>query len=520
MKSIRGRLLSALLAGITAVILAGGAALYWIVREGWQQQLDSALEARARAVASLVTLDDGRFDFEFQSASDPALHELYFELRTMEGRLLRRSPNLAESSMTIEPGRDRVPAFADLELPQEVRARAVAFAFVPRVDADVDVALGRPAPSPIRAHVSINGSGGRARFTNVPRPREPVASPARETDLDQPLVIAAAIDRRPMDRALLELLGGVIGVGSIVAFAAVALVIAGVRWGLRPIAHLSGQLGAIDGPTIGRRLHANGSPRELMPIYRELNGMLDRLERTVERERAFASAAAHELRTPLTELRTMIEVAMRWPDPERSCACLGEILAIGREMERLVESLLHLSRVNFVDQHQAPAPVAAIVRQCLQEEQRKIAQKRLRVDVRIDSNATLRASAEAIEIMMRNLIGNAVEYTPSGGAMTIRAEPRGGGSSALLVENGPVELSEADLPHLFEPFWRTDRARTDRTHAGLGLTVVQRIAHAADLRVDARLDDRRLQIEIAEGSNDAPQNETAFSAAEASPAIA
>ena len=174
------------------------------------------------------------------------------------------------------------------------------------------------------------------------------------------------------------------------------------------------------------------------------------------------------------------------------------MLLIGREMERLVESLLLISRgkVGETEGRAATAPVASIVSRCLDHARDAIDKKQLRVSVELGDNYALAAPPEALEIITRNLIDNAVQYTPPGGSITIKGDPGTNGSSALIVANGPVTLDQHDLPRLFEPFWQSERARSDRRHVGLGLSVVHQIAHAIGLRVDADLAGDHLQMRV------------------------
>lgn len=475
--TIRARLLVMLLAGLAVVLTAGGAAVYWIAKLSLLRQFDASLNARAHTLASLVKLEPGRLVFESGDAPAAALAETFFELRAEDGHVLKRSANLGQASLAQRPLGEGEHRIENLELVGdggvdggEIEVRAIWMAFRPRVDAD-------------------DWPGG-----DVSR-----ATP-------ELLTIAAALDRSATDRALATLLTAILAAGAAVALTVVPLVVLGVRRGLAPLGRLSRELEAI-GPadTISRRFDQVEAPGELLPVYRALNGMLDRLEQTVQRERTFADAAAHELRTPLAELRSSAEVALRWPDPQRAAAALREALAIGREMERLVESLLLLSRGNAGLVEPAggvsEAPLRTIVDRCIDHVRATAEHKGLQIRVDLNGSPVLGSSSAAMQIIAGNLIDNAVRYTPAGGTLTIRSEGPGAGgghngSPALVVENGPVELAASDLPRLFEPFWRADRARSDREHVGLGLTVVQRIADSVGLRVEAALLADRLQMRV------------------------
>ena len=470
MTTIRGRILLMLLTGLTVVLTAGGAAVYWIAESNLMRQFDAGLETRAHTLASLVSYEPPRLVFASEDGPAETLRETYFELRTRSGEMLKRSGNLADTFLPRRAALEDDLVFDDVELPGDIGGRAVWLAFWPRVEDEDD---------------EDEEQGEEEVLTTPPNAPELI-------------VVVAALDRGPVDRALATLLGALVVVGCILAITVAVLVAVGVRWGLVPLDRLSRQLAGVSGKTISKRFDDAAAPRELAPIYQELNRMLDRVERILERERSFADAAAHELRTPLAELRATAEVAIRWPDTGRATASLRELLSIGREMERLVESLLLISRgnANAVPGTRDDVPLASIVQGCLNRAAGPINAKRLKLTIDLDERPTLAASRDTLEIIARNLIDNAVQYTPSDGSITIRGEDGTNGSPSLIVENGPVSLNEDDVPRMFEPFWRTEQSRSDREHVGLGLTVVHQIADASGLRVDAALVGDRLQIRV------------------------
>jgi signal transduction histidine kinase len=414
----------------------------------------------------MLIFDDGRVEFEFMNAPRPSSDEGYFEFRRSSGEVLARSTSLDGASWPPHPDAERELVFLDVLLPDGRAGRAASLVFQVRLDSQY------------------------LRAGAVP--------PAAQ----DPLIVMTAVDRGPLDAALAALLGTLVVVGGAVGITAALLVIVGIRWGFRPLDRLRARIEGVGGETIDGRIDPSGAPRELLPVYREVNGMLRRIEATLARERTFADATAHELRTPLAELRASCEVALRWPEPEQAVASLRDVLAICREMERLVESLLLISRGRSESGQPAAArvPVAPIVHRCLDGARELIDGKQLRITLQLEDGDRLVASPDAMEIIARNLIDNAVHYTPRGGSMLIRTEVGEDGLFALVVENGPVALTEGDLVRLFEPFWRTDGARSDRRHVGLGLTVVDRIARATRLSVRAGLEGDRLRIQVSQAA--------------------
>ena len=464
MKSIRGRLLFTLLTGLAVVLVGGGVSVYLIQRQSLVRQFDADLRSRVLSLASLVKFEPEGLIFESSDAPASTIAETYFEIRTQQDKVLKRSANLNGAAMPSRSVRETEMAFGDVHLPDSAHARAVWYVFKPRVDPD-------------------------------DWPGQNVSDILPET-----LQAVVALDRSSIDQALTALIIALATVGGLAALTAMLVVTFGVRWALTPLDRLGRQLATISANTISSRIDGFGAPHELKPMYRELNAMLDRVENSLRRERLFVNAAAHEFRTPLAELRTTAEIALKWPDERHPRLVLEEIIDIGRDMERLIESLLLVSRAHAcVALPGGPYPWASLVRSCIHRAHATIERKRLRVDVVTDGSAgdtDLKDDRPGPEVIVRNLVENAVHYTPENGRISIRVDNSSNGAPALLVENAPVVLTQDELAHLFDPFWRLDRARGDRSHAGLGLTVVREVAEVLGFRVDAALEGDRLQMRV------------------------
>lgn len=313
------------------------------------------------------------------------------------------------------------------------------------------------------------------------------------------LVIVLVRSRAPVDQPLAALVGALLLVGGTVELAVCLAVTLGVGWALHPLTRMAEQVSSRAGRSLSRPIDDAGAPSELVPLYAELNRMLERVQQTIDRERSFADAAAHELRTPLAELRAAAEVAMRFPGAKPAESALQEVLEIGAELERLVESLLLVSRAQHAVEGGASepaAPLRAIADSILAQSQEVIERKRLQVRVQVPPDLCLRSSPDAWQIILRNLIDNAVEHTPPQGFVTLRATVDRAGGPLLLIENGPVTLEQEEVSRLFVPFWRRDSARDQTRHVGLGLTIVQQLAAAFGAQVSAGLVPEGLRISV------------------------
>jgi signal transduction histidine kinase len=461
MMTIRARLLLLLVPGLLLVLLAGGATVYGVARASLARQLDAGLAARAEALASLVTYDEGRLEFEFDEEQERELGGIYFEYRLAEGTVIRRSLSLGEVTLPATTAARESGGLTNVVLPNDRLGRMTTLLFSPRVD-------------------------------------EPPVSLPEASESPHQLLVVVAVERDTLDGALATLRRTLLAVEGVFAVVCMLLVATGVRWALRPLERLSQTVGSIEADTLTDRTDVAHVPGELVPVYQELNSMLARVERALERERTFADAAAHELRTPLTELLSVSEVALRFPDEERTRGALREALEIGREMQRLVETLLVISRghIGTASQEAPRARPGPLVSELLTKELGRLEAPVFELTTEVPDEAELPVEPGVLRMILRNLLDNALTYTPSGGSIRVSANLAEDGRWTVRVENGPVALGPQEIPHLFHPFWQHDEARASRLHVGLGLTVVQRLAALSQIAVVAGLEGDRLWIQL------------------------
>jgi two-component system, OmpR family, sensor histidine kinase BaeS len=221
-------------------------------------------------------------------------------------------------------------------------------------------------------------------------------------------------------------------------------------------------------------------PSEVTSLAGSFNQMAARLEAQEQVRVDFIANASHELRTPLTNLQGYLE-ALRDGVVEPDRATFESLL---EEVERLVRLSRSLDTLGGGEAAPVPrAPIeldlAAAVRAAL--ELARPGLERAGVRVALEAPPELRAYAEpdAVAQVMGNLLQNAARYTPAGGHVLVRAEP-GPTFARVSVSNTGSGIPAADLPHVFERFYRVDKSR-DRASggAGIGLAIVQRVVEAS-----------------------------------------
>jgi two-component system OmpR family sensor kinase len=276
---------------------------------------------------------------------------------------------------------------------------------------------------------------------------------------------------------------------------------------LAPLNELAARLRGRE-PTATEPVAVAGLPDEVTPLVDALNDLLGRLAQALEHERAFIADAAHELRTPLTALRLQVD-ALGAADgsPERQRALARLDTGVSRAT-RLVEQLLALARQEW---REAAAPERVDMGQLAREvveELLPFADSR-RIDLGVDAvpGVAVRGDRQALTVLLRNLVDNALRYTPDGGRVDIRMRSGGppapgvagaGAAPTVVLEvadTGPgIPPEERD--RVFDRFYRV--AGTATPGSGIGLALVKVIAerHGATIALDSGLGGRGLTVRV------------------------
>lgn len=256
------------------------------------------------------------------------------------------------------------------------------------------------------------------------------------------------------------------------------LLLAAMAWAVRralaPVRQLTVELGARDAGDL-RPVPPERAPEELKPLLGAMNGLFQRIDDTLARERRFTADAAHELRTPLAALRAQWDV-LQHADTEAERRQAASRVDIGLDrMDRLVTQMLALSRVETAAALPRPVPVDwhAIVEQVMND---CLALARRRdIELACDWPPSpadafpLLGDPDLLTVLLRNLLDNAVRYAPGGTVVSLRF-----GRDHLTVENAGEPLPAAQLAHLGERFHRPDGQA--EIGSGLGVSIARRIA--------------------------------------------
>lgn len=296
------------------------------------------------------------------------------------------------------------------------------------------------------------------------------------------------IDQGASERTvLLSLLGIVVlGTGATVLgagyFAASAV---------RPVLEITNQARHIAAGTLDQRLSAGETVEEYRGLVGVLNGMLDRLSDAFAIQRRFTTDVSHELRTPLTALRGEIEVTLRNErTPREYQRVLHSSLEEIDRMTTMTEELLLINRAESrqLTLRRAPTELLAVARESLDGFRHRIADKELRTECVAEQGGTRPVvDAELMRRLLDELLDNAITFSDYRGSVIVRMESVPGIQRLVVEDSGPG-VAAADLPHLFEPYYRADQARTRGAGTGLGLTAALAIVrlHGGDIRATNR----------------------------------
>lgn len=429
--SFRRRLALLSTAAVALTVVASAVAVYLIARERLHDQVDDQLAARAEIHASR----------DFANIR---------ELRPLAGRARPEPPTLPR--LIAVDGRVLVARHPRRQYPLTNDARRVAGGELGRRSEDVGF------------------EGERFRILTVP------AGPGRALQLAQSL---ESVDDT-LDRVLLAL--AVVTAAGVLAAPLLGLLVAGAA--LRPVRRLTGSAEDIARTgDLGYRIDVIGRD-EIASLAASFNAMLDRLAgmvETVERarsaQRQLVADASHELRTPLAALRANVQlIALGPPDEAPTADIVADVLEQLDGLTTLVSQLIELAREELEEPERVPVALESVVEEAVRR--MRLNYPHLEFAVDLEPTEVLGAP-ESLARAVSNLVDNAAKWSPEGGRVEVSLR----GGSLAVRDHGPG-IEEADLPHVFERFYRGTGAR-ERPGSGLGLAIVAEVVSSHDGEVRA-----------------------------------
>lgn len=248
-----------------------------------------------------------------------------------------------------------------------------------------------------------------------------------------------------------------------------------VTLALQPIERVRSELGLRDGNSLDP-LSGAGLPNEISPLVHDMNALLLRVRDTLASQQRFIADAAHELRSPLTALKLQVQLLSRARD-EKERLLAEERLAAGTErVIRLAEQLLQLARQEAIE---SPAheleevDLNLCIRQAIEDAASYGASKNIQIQTDLQASAGIKAQANAIAVLARNLLDNAIRYTPAGGRVMVTTQQRDQ-QVLLTISDSGSGIPESEYLRVFDRFYRISGSQ--QSGSGLGLSIVKAIA--------------------------------------------
>jgi heavy metal sensor kinase len=445
--------------GIALASLSVGA--YYYLSNTLYQSLDDSLELRATQISNireaLRSVAEGQFQEE--------LGEVVYFYFYAEDQLLYLAPrdiSVPVSSEMVEQAITGQSTFATVETSEGVELRVFATPFTPSETIMVPAAAG-DMPSPPAPMVNIESAA-----LVIGRPTEGI--------------------KQALDRLLHTLMIAV----------PVTLAAAGgggvflVRRALKPVDEITQKARGIEERDLSQRIEVK-TRDELGRLASTLNDMIARLEKAFKRQRQFTSDASHELRTPLAVIEAESTLTLQ---KKRTVAeyrqSLKTIAQEAARMSLIIDQLLSLARAD--SEKGSPSFEAVSLGELLGELSSDLEvlcrNKGLELELAQMDDSVVKGDRLRLRVLFMNLLDNAIKYTPSGGKISVSARPEGEMVVVSVSDTGSG-IPAADLPHIFERFYRVDKARSRAEgSSGLGLSIAQHIAemHGGRIEVESELD--------------------------------
>ena len=424
-----------------ALVAAVYLVVFGVVRHRVYQDLDTSLRYEAAKHLKKVGITGSTIQFSHMGEWQEREHRevqvdpVFIQVNDLRGRLMDRSPNLKADQLAFEPAAD--------------------------------------------GQIPLNSTLRGKSIRQVQEPIGPNGAPVG--------YLLAAISSEAAQHVLDSL-----GMVLLLSFPAVLLVLFGIARvlagrSIAPIAQITAATNRITRSNLAERIALPPRPDELHTLASAINGLLHRIEQAVEREKQFTADASHELRTPLAVLKGTLEVLVRKP---RSVPEYVENITLGiGEIDRLthlVNQLLLLTR--FGNHAKGPdcqeLSVLSSVHDVLHRLRGPLNAKQMRVDVRDAQTPPIVSDPYLVDLILDNVLTNAVKYSPAGSTIAVGLECAGGRLRCTITDQG-IGIRPDDLDRIFAPLYRSDAlAHKDIGGTGLGLSIVAKAGALLDIQFE------------------------------------
>ena len=415
-----------------ALVVAAYLVVFGVVRHRVYTDLDQNLRFEAAKHMGELRVTDSTIRFanreEWQEREhlEVQVDPVFIQVNDLRGQLMDRSPNLKTDQLPFAAG-------AAGQLPR-------------------NVLLGGKALRQVQVQVPVRTPGGPVRGYLLAA----ISSEAAQHVLDSLAMVLLG--------SLPVVLLGLFGSAQWLAGRSIA-----------PIIQITETTNRITRSNLSERIALPPRPDELHTLASAINGLLHRIEQAVAREKQFTADASHELRTPLAVLKGTLEVLVRKPrQPEEYVADITRGIGEIDRLTYLVDQLLLLARFenHAKGLNRQELTVLTCVHDVLYRRRADLNAKHIRVDVQDGDTPTIVSDPYLVDLILDNVLANAVKYSPAHSTITVGLEPVAGALRCTISDEG-IGIKAEDLSRIFDPLYRSDAlAHKEIGGTGLGLSIV------------------------------------------------
>lgn len=252
---------------------------------------------------------------------------------------------------------------------------------------------------------------------------------------------------------------------------------------ITPVNQLIQTTSGINDKNIHTRISLPEHKDEIYQLTSTINELLNRIDKTIQQQKQFTADASHEIRTPLSAIRGTLEVLLRKKrEPEQYEVKIRDVIVQTDRLSYLLDQLLQLARLesggNFVKEH---LPLIHSIDRAMEKYGILIADKKIQMIIDIPANVLVYADAFCLDVIIENLLGNAIKYGNHNGTIFCAWNTN---THTLAIQNDGPCISKDQLPFIFNRFYRTDQSRSAAIPgSGLGLSIVKKLAELQQIGI-------------------------------------
>lgn len=456
--SLRTQIVLGMVASIVLMFVLSTLSLHFVLRHHIYNQFFTELHDRARTLGKYVEYDDGKVFFEWAHYDEQSNMQLntddgagcIFKVWDAAGKEVAQVNIFKNFSLqsvdTLNLELDGPPRFKPIVLPDGSNAY----------------------------EVSLRSRAIYERDTDEDEDEEDKIIPSLA---DLPILNITAVRRTvSVEQTMFRMDATLLGATTATMVFSILGMLMLIAWGLRPLEPVMEQLKAIGSGDLSRRVNPGRLPRELVAIIQTVNDLLAALEIKVARERRFVANAAHELRNPITAVQANLEVGLlNKDDPELQEEVGQSCLEAAKHLQFVCERLLSLAGLqqDNIALELQQVDVVELVDSITDDLQETAAAKGISFVWEHSDQASVQTDPVLLNVILSNLLRNAVSYAMAGQAVKLENETRDD-EVRVTVTNLMADPRQLDLEKVMEPFWRGEESRSlGQGNLGLGLTIVQ-----------------------------------------------